>query len=677
MDKERYELAVKQLNDWAYEYYTNDVQAVPDSVYDDLYREVRNFEQKNPDLVIATSPTQRVGDVVLDGFDKRKHREKLYSLEDVFDLSEFEEWVKKAHRAGLMNTTYYLEPKYDGISLNIGYEDGNLIYAITRGDGEEGEDVTANIPYVKGVPLHIPYKGFVEIRGEIVLFKKDFEKVNKAREKSGKPPFKNERNAVGGALKTHESKYVKEYMLRFSPFGLGFNELGMKTQKEEYDWIISQGFTNWGSKPEYLSKIADSAQKVLEAYNQMIAERDNFPMLLDGLVVKINNKEEQERLGFTSKLPKWACAFKFPAEEVKTKVLDIIAQVGKTGQITPVAIVEPVEVGGVTVSRATLHNYDEIKEKDIRIGDEVFIIRSGDVIPKIVEVKKISRNGSEVIVTEPKYCPECGSDHISRKIITSQKKGEKEFSAAIYCKNPKCKKQLAGIIQYAVGRKALNIDGIGKAVIEDLVEKEMVTALSDIFSLKKEDFLGLEKFKEKKANNAVKSIESAKGVEIYRLINALNIDELGESASKKLAKNNTALSAFMNRITDQEVYLSVEDFGPVLVANIVEFLADNVRFDEFKKLVEILDPVIPEKVDESELVLDGKKFVITGTLSKSRGEFSKIIESLGGSVGSSVSKKTDYLLCGENGGSKQQKANDLGVKILNEEEFLKLFNISL
>lgn len=648
MTHEQYVENVNLLNKWAYAYYTEDNPIATDEEYDTLYFQVRDYEEENQEQVLSISPTQRVGDVILDGFEKNKHIQQMFSLDDIFTEEELIEWIEKFPKG----TVFYCEPKYDGLSLNLLYKDGSLDKATTRGDGSEGEMVTGNIPHVKGIPLSIPYKGIVEIRGEVTIPTADFDDINVWRIDNKKAKFSNPRNAASGGLRSFESKNVKAYNLHFSPYSLGENELDKHTQKEEAEWIISQGFKNWETN-KFVS--FETAEEVQAFYRQMIDERDNYPMMLDGLVIKVDSKEQQEELGFTSKHPRWAIAYKFPAVEKVTTLKEVKLQVGKTGAITPVAIIEPVNIDGVIVSKATLHNFDEIQKDDLRINDQIVIIRSGDVIPKITTIFKDRRTGNEIEINVPTECPVCGCQELDTD------------DAIIKCTNKQCSGRVKGILTYAVGRKALNIDNLGESTINELVDKGMVNSVIDLWSLNPEDFLTLEGFKDKKAGKTYQSIQEVIGnVDAYRVLNALDVPLVGESASKKLIKvfGERILNPIEELISYEEL-IAVEDIGHETAREFVRFMTENSGL--VTELKDTLQPVI-----EQDVILgnqfEGKNFVITGTLSQSRGYFKDLIEAHGGKVSGSVSKKTDFLLAGDKAGSKEYKAKELGVAILNEED---------
>jgi len=649
MTNKEYIDGVNLLNKWAYAYYTEDNPIATDEEYDTLYFKIKKYEDENPSKILDISPTQRVGDVILDGFEKRKHLQAMYSLDDVFNEKEFFEWIEKLPE----NETYSCEPKYDGASLNITYNNGRLIAGTTRGDGKEGEDITANMPYIIGVPLSIPYKGLVEIRGEVTIQKDDFDEINVWRVENDKDKFSNVRNAASGGLRSFESKNIKAYKLHFTPYSLGENELDFETQIDEAKWIISQGFKNWGTNDFVILKTKEEIQ---EFYLKMIENRDNYPMMLDGMVVKVNSKSEQEKLGFTSKYPRWAIAYKFPAIEKVTKLNDVILQVGKTGAITPVAIIEPVDIDGVTVSRATLHNFDEINKDGLMINDTVVIIRSGDVIPKITKIFKDRRNGKEIKIKTPTECPICGDSNLDTE------------DTIIKCTNKNCSARVKGVLTYAVGQKAFNMSSVGESTISELVDRGMVSSVIDLWSITKEEFMTLDGFKKRKAEKTYDAIHGIIGkVDAYRVLNALDIPLIGETASKKLVKvfRERIFQPIENPISYEEL-IAVEDIGHESAKMFVSFMEEN--FDLVVDLYETIQPVIEEEISLGNQ-FEGKKFVITGTLSKPRGEFKKLIEAHGGKVSGSVSKNTDYVLVGEDAGSKEKKAIELGLNILDEETF--------
>lgn len=662
MESTEYLKSVKTLNDWAYAYYTLQNSVVSDAMYDTLYHAVVAYEEATGDIS-PLSPTQRVGDTLLSGFEKQTHKVKMYSLADVFDPEEFSKWAVKIQEE-FPGCEFGVEPKYDGLSLNLTYDKGSLVSAVTRGDGMTGENVTGNVFHVMGVPLHIPFDGMVEIRGEVTIFKADFENINESRVARGKDAFSNERNAASGSLRTLDSVGVKESKLRFTPYGLGVSDHDTLTQSEAYDWIMSLGFTNWESCEKV---VTSDIKKILDHYNKVISTRDNFPMLLDGIVVKINDKSIQHELGFATKYPKWAVAFKFPAEEQTTTVLEVLFQVGKAGMIAPVAVVAPTDFNGVIVNRATLHNFDEIARHGLMIGDKVNIIRSGDVIPKIVGVYTHERNGTEQEIVPPALCPVCNSATEKRKNLDG------EYGVSLFCSNLECPAVVKGRIEYAVSNKALDMAGVSEAAIDQMVDSGMILDTADLFSLTEANLLRLDGFKAAKARKTIEAIQGSIGCDFYRFVNALDIPTIGESASKKLAKNECFVLALTtdSSITVEQL-TEIDIIGSVMAQNIVDFL--RTKKDVVTKLYNAVRPTLPTFEDEVFIQSDitGHTFVITGTLSQSRGYFEDIVTSHGGTLQSSVSKKTDFLLAGDKAGSKMDKAQSLGVTVLTESQFMAM-----
>jgi DNA ligase (NAD+) len=644
MNTEAYKKAVQTLNKWAYHYYVLDDPITTDEEYDKLYQAVLAYEATHPDEVLADSPTQRVGDVVSEGFVKAKHLSRMWSLEDVFDAQGLQKWLQKAYRLD-KNITFYCEPKYDGASLNLIYENGELREGITRGNGVEGELVTQNVKTIRSVPLRIAHKGLIEIRGEVVIFKDEFQKINQERIRKGEPPFANPRNAAAGSLRQLDPKVTASRKLVFLPYGLGVNDLQQKLLSERMEYIYSLGF-----KEPPLRALAQGFDEIEAVYEQMKRERESYPMMLDGMVVKVNEIAAQIDMGYTVKVPRWAVAYKFPAVEKITRIKDIVLQVGRTGVVTPVAVVEPTDIDGVVVERATLHNFDEIERMDIRIGDKVIILRSGDVIPKIVKVLTQERSGDEVKVERPKECPVCGSELLQEEVL-------------IKCQNLACEARVVNAIIYFASKQCLNIEGLGVKIVEQLFNAGLVKSVVDLFSLKMEDLLQLEGFKAKKAQNLLDSIASVKGVALWRFINALGIEHIGEVASKMIAE---AFGLGYKEAT-KEALVSIEGIGDEMAESYLEFM--RVNYDTVRKLEDIIEPTPPKKKEEAtENPFKGKTVVLTGTMSQSRGKIKELLESLGAKVSGSVSKKTDYLIYGEDAGSKYDKALSLGVETLTEEE---------
>jgi DNA ligase (NAD+) len=647
MTDQEYGNAVEQLKKFAHHYYVLDNPIATDEEYDKLYHKVLDYEKANPLFVDHSSPTQRVGDVIKE-FNKAKHLSRMWSQEDIFDHDELLTWMERIAKTH-PNSTFYCEPKYDGASLNLIYEDGKLIQAITRGDGEEGEDVTNNAKTIQSIPLTITEQSRIEIRGEVVIKKSDFELINEDRLKEGESLFANPRNAAAGSLRQLDSTITAKRRLFFYTWGVGENSLGYESNKEMMEYIYTLGFI---APPD--RALVTTAEQIQNLHDKFVANRDAIEMMLDGMVIKLDSMSAQRSLGYTVKTPRWSVAYKFPAIEKSTIIKDVILQVGRTGAITPVAVLEPVNIEGVVVERATLHNFDEIKRKDIRLGDHVFIIRSGDVIPKITKVIEERREGSERPITLPEVCPTCGGELLFEEKLTK-------------CQNLSCPDRVVGSIIHFASKKCLNIDGLGDKIIEQLYHENMIAKIDDLFDLTKEQLLTLEGFKEKKADNIITAIADAKGLECWKFINALGIEHIGEVASKKICMRFG--NAWLTK--SKEEFLGIDGFGEEMVNSLVEFI--HVNNENVSDLATILAPNAPEikAVDESH-PLYGKTIVITGTLSKPRDDFKQLCEEHGAKVSSSVSKKTHYLLYGENAGSKYDKAIAASVTTLTEAQFESL-----
>ena len=643
MTKEEYSINIEKLISWAKAYYVDDEPIASDEEYDKLARECLEFENNNKNLINPNSPNRRVGGAILKGFKKANHLSRMWSQEDVFNDKELEDWIKRASKVG-DNLEFFCQPKFDGASLNLIYENGILKQAITRGDGEIGEDVTQNAMTIQSIPLEIAEKSLIEIRGEVVIKKSDFEAINIERLKNSESTFANPRNAAAGSLRQLDSSITSKRKLFFNAWGVGQNSLNFEKTSQMMDYIFSLGFVK--TPMQTLVKNIDDIKKL---YENMIKKRDTFPMLLDGMVIKIDDITTQQDLGFTQKFPRWSCAYKFPAVEKTTKLKDIILQVGRTGVVTPVAIVEPVLIEGANVERATLHNFDEIQRLDLKIGDEIIIIRSGDVIPKITKVLKDRRDGNEKEILKPTICPDCSSELLIEDIM-------------IKCQNLDCPSRVVNSIIYFASKNCLNIDGLGDKIVELLVNEKKIFDILDLYSLKYEDLENLEGFKEKKINNLLNAIENSKNSELHRVLTALGIEHIGEVASKSIC------SKFGLDLVDVsfEDLISIDGIGEQMANSFLEFFRVNRQF--VLKLFDILKPKVTIKEEAKDNPFKNKTVVITGTMSKSRDEIKLFLEDLGAKVSSSVSKKTDFLIYGEDAGSKYDKAIELGIEILTEDE---------
>ncbi len=649
MTNNEYKEKIEKLIKWAHAYYVEDNPQASDEEYDLLSRECLGFEQDNPALSHPNSPNKRVGGFVLDGFNKANHLSRMWSQEDVFNTKELEDWINRAKKVNT-NLEFYCEPKFDGASLNLIYENGLLKQAITRGDGTTGEDITNNVKTIHSIPLEIKEKSLLEIRGEIVIKKEDFEKINQGRLKNNEALFANPRNAAAGSLRQLDPSITAKRKLFFNVWGIGENSLEFTRNSDMMEYIYSLGFAH-----PPMTTHTKTVEGIEKLYHEIIAARNDIEMMLDGMVIKIDDLETQEELGHTVKFPRYSCAYKFPAVEKTTRIKDIIQQVGRTGVITPVAVVEPTLIDGSTVERASLHNYDEIARLDLRINDEVIIIKSGDIIPKITKVFTDRRDGTQEEIQRPKECPQCQSELLDEGTL-------------IKCQNLDCPSIVANSIIYFASKNCMNIDGLGIKIVEQLVSEKKIYDILDLYSLTYEKLQDLEGFKEKKISNLLNSIEKTKGTTLHRVINALGIEHIGEVASKQIC-----LEFGLNVINiDYDSLVALDGIGEQMANSFTEFMI--VNNDLVLKLLDIIKPEIETKVEIQENNFKDTTVVLTGTMSVSRGIIKKQLEALGAKVSSSVSKKTDYLIYGEDAGSKYDKAVDLKVKTLTEEEMNSFIN---
>jgi DNA ligase (NAD+) len=639
----QYIKAVSKLSKWSDAYYIYDNPLVSDEVYDRLYREVEEYEKSHPDEIEPSSVTRRVGAPLKEGFTKVKHPSRMWSMEDVFDAQEFRRWYMRIEKE-FPSQQYYIEPKFDGASLDLVYEKGRLVRAATRGDGSVGEDVTNNARTIRSIPLRIDYEEFIEIRGEVLMSMDEFERVNRERLEASAPPFANPRNAAAGSLRQLDPAVTAKRGLLFQPWGVGVNSLQMEHLSRKMEFIYLLGFR----KPP-LREICHNIEEIEKVYEKLMAMRSSLPLMLDGMVVKIDSISVEEALGYTVKNPRWMVAYKFPALEKQTRIVDIVQQVGRTGVVTPVAIVEPVEIEGVRVERATLHNYDEIERKDIRIGDMVSIIRSGDVIPKIIRVLESFRDGDEIAVERPTHCPVCGSELLDE-------------GALIKCQNLSCPARVLNSIIYYASKACMNIEGLGEKMVKQLYDAGLVREIEDLYRLETGDLLKLEGFREKRARNLIEAIKRSKGAECRRFVNALGIEHIGEVASGKICEE---FGLDFPR-ADMQSLTAIDGFGMEMALSFTEFMRVNMQ--KVLRLMEIVEPKAPEATQSISSVFSGKSVVLTGRMSRARSEIKKILESYGAKVSSSVSSKTDYLIYGEDAGSKYDKAISLGVETLSEDE---------
>ena len=655
----------EEINSHNYSYYVLDNPEVPDSEYDRLLNELSDIEQQHPELITPDSPTQRVGATPLDSFSEVQHEVPMLSLGNAFsdqDMSDFDRRVREGVENE--NIEYAAEPKLDGLAISLLYEEGLLIRAATRGDGRTGEDVTLNIRTIDAIPLKLRGKGYpelIEVRGEVVMPKAGFDKLNRQQLEKGEKPFVNPRNAAAGSLRQLDPQVTATRPLSFYSYGTGLIK-GMELPNKHSEMM--EKLKSWGLRINPESKVVKGVKGCLNYYEKLAIKRNNLPDEIDGIVYKVDNIKFQNVLGFVSRAPRWAIARKFPAQEEMTTLLDIDIQVGRTGALTPVARLEPVFVGGVTVSNATLHNQDEINRLDVRVGDTVIVRRAGDVIPQIVSVVKSKRTGKPRRFNLPATCPVCGSET-----------ARFEDEAVTFCTGGLyCEAQRKEAIKHFASRRAMNVDGLGDKLVEQLVDEGLIHTIADLYNLDLEKLIILERSGEKSAKNLLASLENSKKTTLARFVFSLGIHSIGETTAQTLADHFLTLENIMS--ADEEKLLAVPDVGPIVAENLMTFFnqAHNIEVVEQLVSVGINWPKI-EKKTSSELPLAGKTFVVTGTLeTMGRNEAKAALQNLGAKVSGSVSKKTDYVIAGENPGSKATKAEGLGISILDEKAFIKILS---
>ena len=664
MTKEQAKKRIKELREkteyYAKKYYDDDNPDVSDFEYDMLMVELRNLEKQYPEFISKDSLTQKVGGHVKEGFEKVTHKVPLQSLQDIFSLEEIDEFDarirKSAEENGIKEVNYVVETKIDGLSAALEYKQGKFVRGATRGNGLVGEDVTQNLKTVKTIPMEIKDKIDITVRGEVFISKKDFENLNEEREKNEEELFANARNAAAGSLRQLDSKISASRPLDIYIFNVQEIEgKEFNSHYEELNYLKEQGFN---VNPVLIP--CKTLKEVKEAINKIGEMRDSLTYGIDGAVIKVDNLKFREILGVTVKTPRWAIAYKYPPEQRDTIVKDIVCQVGRTGVITPMAILEPVSVAGSTISKTTLHNEDFIKEKDIRVGDTVIIQKAGDVIPEIVKVNLSKRTGKEKPFEMPTVCPVCGAPAV-----------REEGEAAVRCTGIECPAKLYRNLVHFVSREAMNIDGLGENLILQLQEKNMIKNIADIYTLTFEDFASLKKNGTKFAQNLVDSINTSKQNDLYRLITAFGIRHVGGKASKILAKKYKTMDNLMSATFDE--LSNIKDIGPVMADSIVQFTSSEQTKDLVNKLKIAGVNMNSLEEESSDNRFEGKTFVLTGSLENyTRKQAEDIIENFGGKTSSSVSKNTDYVLAGEDAGSKLTKAQKLGVTIISENEFKKM-----
>ena len=653
--KERMDELIKIINEADYNYHTLDNPTITDQEYDKYLRELIEIEEAHPDWIREDSPTQHAGGKIIEGFDKVTHKIPMMSISDVFSESEVVAFDERIRKEGF-HPEYVCELKIDGLSVSLLYEKGKLVRAATRGDGTVGEDITHNAKTIKVIPLKLKEEVDIEVRGEIFMNKKTLEKLNEERKKNGQPLLQNCRNAAAGSMRQLDSKIAAQRKLDNFIYHLP-NPLdyGIHTHYEAIEYMKKLGF-----KTNPNNRLVKNIDEVLEYIAEKTKLRDSLPYDIDGIVIKVNSIDDQQKLGSTAKYPKWCTAYKFPAKEVLTKLTDIIFTVGRTGQITPNAVLEPVIVAGSTISRATLHNEDYVKEKDLKIGDIVSIRKAGDVIPEVVEVKKERRTGKEKEFEMIKNCPMCNTPLV-------KKEGQVDY----FCPNKKCPARNIESLIHFVSRDAMNIDGLGDRIMEDFYNFHFIATIPDIYGLKEheKDLIRLEGYGEKSVTNLLNAIEESKKNSLEKLLFGLGIPHVGAKTAKILAQKYKTLQNLMSQ--SEEELTKVPDIGDIIAKSVVEFFSDPTHRAIVEELIDLglNTTYLGQEVVENE-EFSGKSFVLTGSLTMfTREEAKEKIESMGGRTVDSVSKKTSVVIVGEKPGSKYEKALKLGIPIWTEEEF--------
>ena len=653
--KKRVEELVPLLKYYTQKYF-DDAQVVSDYEYDMLMRELKEIEKEFPELIREDSPTQRVGASIKKGFEKITHEVPLQSLQDVFSFEEVREFDAKMQKIVKENNTelrYVVETKIDGLSAALEYKNGVFVRGATRGNGTVGEDVTENLKTVKSIPKKLKEPIDIIVRGEVFIGKEEFERLNADRLVDEEEIFANARNAAAGSLRQLDSKITAKRPLDIYIFNVQkCDSIDFKSHYESLEYLEKIGFNV--NPVKILCNNIDEAISAIEKIGQ---DREKISFGIDGAVVKVDDLALREKIGTTYKTPKWAVAYKYPPEKKETKLKDIVCQVGRTGALTPMAILEPVVVAGSKISKTTLHNEDFIKERDIRIGDTVIIQKAGDVIPEVVEVKKKKRTGEEKVFEMPKICPICGAQVI-----------REEGEVAWYCNGVECPAKLQRGIEHFVSREAMDITGLGEAIVEELINRGLIRNIADIYKLTFDEIASLKKNGKKFAQNLVDAIEESKHRDLYRLVNALGIRHVGVKLAKSLCKTYDTMDKLME--ASYESLCMKEEIGKIIAKSVYDFFREEQTIDLINNLKEYGVNMVAEKEDGADDRFAGMTFVLTGTLEKySREQATEIIEKFGGKTSGTVSKKTSYVLAGESAGSKLVKAQTLGIRIITEQEF--------
>ena len=659
--QKRIEELISLINYHNEKYYNQDSPEIEDFEYDNLMKELIKLEEENPELKRNDSPSNRVGGKPLDKFEQVVHKIPMLSLSNAYSWEDLKDFDSRVREAVGSDVEYVVEFKIDGLSVGLNYNNGIFESGATRGNGIVGENITKNLMTIKNIPLNIDEKGELTVRGEVYISKKDFEEINKIQEEQDQPLYANPRNLAAGSLRQLDSKLTAKRPLDIFIFNLeDINSKQFKTHSESLEYLKQLGFH---VSPEF--KVFKTMDEIIEHIKYWTEHREDLGFGIDGMVIKVNNLAQREQMGYTAKSPRWAIAYKFPAERKETKLLDIVVEVGRTGTITPTAVLEPIRLAGTTVSRATLHNEDYINEKDIKINDTVLVQKAGDIIPQVVEVIKEKRTGEEIEFKMPEECPVCGEP-------TVRLEGE----AAVKCINISCPAQIRrGIIHFA-SREAMDIDGLGESIITLLLKQDLIKDISDLYYLKKEQISVLERMGDKSATNLINAINKSKENDLWRFINGLGIKLIGTKAAKILASEFKDLDKLMNA-TEQEL-INLEEFGQTMADSVVEFFKEEKNISVIEKLKEAGVNTKLIESDDADIpkIFEKMKIVLTGTLpTLKRNDAKEMIEKRGGKATSSVSKSTSFVLAGEEAGSKLTKANDLGIKVIDEEKFLQLIDL--
>lgn len=648
----------EQINKYNHQYYVLDNPEVSDAEYDAVFKKLKSLEDAYPQYKTSDSPTNRVGAVVSEKFDKILHKYRLYSLDNSNSDEELIKWYERIQKAfPNQNIDVFCELKIDGLAIALTYENGRFVLGATRGDGTTGENITENLKTIKSIPLEISEKKRLDVRGEIFMPKSSFEKLNEKRAQNDEPLFANPRNAASGSVRQLDSSITAERNLDIFVYGAILDDNKIKTHSQMMQYLKELGF-----HINPVGRLCKNVQEVIDFCHEWEQKRFELDYATDGIVIKVNDIKKEQELGYTARSPRWATAYKFPPEELPTKLLSVELNVGRTGAITPVAILEPVQLAGTTVSRASLHNFDEIERLNVKVNDTVIVKKAAEIIPKVIKVDETKKNENPKKILLPRKCPICKSAAIKR-----------EGEVGLYCSNPACPAQIRGKIEYWASKDGLDIDGLGEAIVNQLIDSGMVKDVADLYSLSQEDLKKLDKIAEKSSQNLYNAIQATKRPPLNRFLSALGIRFVGKETAEILTKEFSSLEEL--KAADFETLSKVDGIGEKIAQSILDFFSNEDTIQLLDKLNK--NDVIPTKgsIIKKSHIFENKIFVLTGTLpTLTREQAQEIIKSHSGKTSSAISKKTDYLLLGENPGSKLQKATDLGVKTITEQEFLNMVN---